>query len=110
VGGGLVLKDNGPPRASPLVIAEADRYSSTRISATAASESALKRFQLCPQGVDLNEEWEIRKIVGDEEIGGVPYYLVDWCPSLEPKDSMDYAMAEGEIGEIICGKVDNLAC
>ncbi|KAK4118370.1 hypothetical protein N657DRAFT_375098 [Parathielavia appendiculata] len=29
-------------------------------------------------------QWKVKKIIGEEVMGGVRYYLVDWEPTLEP--------------------------
>jgi hypothetical protein len=52
------------------------------------SESATMEIQLYPQIMDASQEWEMREIIGEEDIDGVPHYLVEWCPTLVPKDSM----------------------
>jgi hypothetical protein len=41
--------------------------------------------------MDANLEWLLREIIGEEDADGVPHYLVDWCPSLIPKHSMEHA-------------------
>ena len=30
------------------------------------------------------DQWKVKKIIGEEVMGGVRYYLVDWEPTLEP--------------------------
>jgi hypothetical protein len=35
--------------------------------------------------VDSKQEWEIRDIIGKEDIDGVVHYLVDWSATLVPK-------------------------
>jgi hypothetical protein len=35
--------------------------------------------------VGANEEWEIRDIIGKEDVDGVVHYLVEWNPTLVPK-------------------------
>ena len=40
--------------------------------------------------MDANQEWDMREITGKEDIDGVLHYLVEWCPTLVPKDSMGY--------------------
>ena len=90
-------KHNG---RSPLVISDDDEVdspenlsddntpSNTDIFPSSASGSFLRAPRICPQFVDINQEWEYRKIIGDEVVGGVPCYEVEWCSSLIPKASV----------------------
>ena len=41
-----------------------------------------------PASVDLNREWEIDEILGQEEIGGQEFFWVGWEPTLEPADAL----------------------
>jgi hypothetical protein len=51
-----------------------------------ASESAsLTELQLCLVVIDTNRDWEVRKIIGREDVDGVPHYMVEWSPTLEPE-------------------------
>lgn len=43
---------------------------------------------MCQQFVDINQEWEYRKVIGEELIGGVLYYEMKWCTSLIRKSSV----------------------
>jgi hypothetical protein len=47
--------------------------------------------QLCPEAIDANRDWEVREIIGKEYVDGVLHYMVEWCPTLEPVHSLDYA-------------------
>lgn len=38
-----------------------------------------------------NQEWEIRDIVGKEDVDGVVHYLVEWIPTLVPKYALKNA-------------------
>jgi hypothetical protein len=40
--------------------------------------------------VDINQEWEFHKIIGEEVVDGEPYYEVEWCSLLIPKDSIGH--------------------
>lgn len=46
---------------------------------------------LCPIDTDIDQEWEVRRIIGKENIDSVLHYLVDWQPTLLPKDSLGHA-------------------
>jgi hypothetical protein len=67
--------------------------STTASSTPGASESAHPiDLQLTVQAFDDNdnEDWEVRKIIGKENIDGVLYYLVDWSPTLVPERSLEH--------------------
>jgi hypothetical protein len=51
-------------------------------------DSAVGASRTCPQFVDINQEWEYSRVLGEEVVGGVAYYEVEWCPSLIPKSSV----------------------
>jgi len=40
------------------------------------------------------DQWKVRKIIGEEVIGGVRYYLVDWVPTLEPARNVSKDLVE----------------
>jgi hypothetical protein len=46
---------------------------------------------LCPQVIGADQDWEIRKIVGKEDIDGVLHYLVEWSPTLLPEHALGQA-------------------
>jgi hypothetical protein len=59
---------------------------------TPASESAPPTEpQLCPQVIDADRDWEVRQIIGKEDVDGVLHYLVDWYPTLLPEHSLGHA-------------------
>jgi hypothetical protein len=62
--------------------------SNANIYSHTTSGSALGASQICPQFVDINQEWEYRKIIGDEVVDGVPCYEMEWCSSLIPRASV----------------------
>jgi hypothetical protein len=41
--------------------------------------------------IDADRDWEVRRIVGKEEVDGVLHCLVDWHPTLLPEHSLGYA-------------------
>jgi hypothetical protein len=43
------------------------------------------------QAIDDNQDWEVRKIIGKEDVKGVVHYLVEWCPTLVPENSLGNA-------------------
>ena len=93
---------NGQLERSPAVISGDDEFdglgnlsddnnpSSASLSAPAASDSALGASRICPQFVDINQEWEYRKIIGEELVDGVSCYEIEWCSSLIPKASVKH--------------------
>jgi hypothetical protein len=70
----------------------ADGSDSTARTTPGVFESAsLTNPQLCPEVIDPSEDWEVRKIIGKEYVDSILYYLVEWCPTLEPEHSLGYA-------------------
>jgi hypothetical protein len=47
--------------------------------------------QLAVQVIDDNQDWEVCKIIGKEDVDGVLHYLVDWSPTLVPEHSLGHA-------------------
>jgi hypothetical protein len=47
--------------------------------------------------VDINQHWEYLRIIGEEDVDGLPCYEMDWCPSLIPK--AEVKINEEEVGE-----------
>jgi hypothetical protein len=41
--------------------------------------------------IDPSEDWEVCKIIGKEYVDGILHYLVEWCPTREPKHSLGHA-------------------
>ena len=37
------------------------------------------------------QDWEVRKIIGKEDISGVLHYLVEWSPTLAPGHLLGHA-------------------
>jgi len=48
-------------------------------------------LQLAVQAIDDNQDWEVRKIIGKEDVDGVRHYLVDWSPTLVPEHWLGHA-------------------
>jgi hypothetical protein len=101
LGGRVALSSQGESRNSPLLIAkdvkgydsESTIVKSNLINTAGtlpnASQSApLVEPQLGPAVIDANQEWEIHKIIGREDVDGVRHYLVEWSSTLEPKHSL----------------------
>lgn len=40
---------------------------------------------------DVDPDWDVRAIIGKEDLDGVSYYLVDWHPTLLPVHSLGHA-------------------
>ena len=51
----------------------------------------LERPEQMAEVVDADQEWEIRDIIGKEDIDGVVHYLVEWNPTLVPKYALKNA-------------------
>lgn len=51
----------------------------------------LTESQLAAHVIDDNQNWEVRKISGKEDIDGVLHYWVEWASTLEPKHSLGHA-------------------
>lgn len=65
---------------------------STAITTPDASESAsLIEPPQCAEVINANTDWEVRTIIGREEVAGVLHYLVEWCPTLESEYSLGHA-------------------
>jgi hypothetical protein len=47
--------------------------------------------QLAAQGIDADEDWEVRRIIGKEDIDGVLHYLVEWSATLVPGHLLGHA-------------------
>lgn len=96
--GGTAL--NSPLQRSPPPISEGDEDDGTLSSSSNSSAASTARTnpasesapptkpQLCLQLIDANQDWEVRQIIGKEDINGEPHYLVDWQPTLLPRHSL----------------------
>jgi hypothetical protein len=58
------------------------------IPTLAIHDSAIGAPKICPQFVDVGQEWDSRRVLGEEVVGGVSCYEVEWCSSLIPKSSV----------------------
>ncbi|KAK4148984.1 hypothetical protein C8A00DRAFT_19282 [Chaetomidium leptoderma] len=41
------------------------------------------------------DQWKVKRIIGEEVMGGVRYYLVDWAPTLEPASNVSKDLVRG---------------
>ena len=85
---------------SPSVISDVDNVaglenlsddnlaSNIDIGIPTTPDSAGEAARICPQFVDIGQEWEYSRVLGEEVVDGVSYYEVEWCPSLIPKSSV----------------------
>ena len=55
------------------------------------SGDSLERPEQMAEAVDADKEWEIRDIIGKEDVDGVVHYLVEWNPTLVPKYALKNA-------------------
>lgn len=63
-----------------------------------------EKSQPASLAADLEQEWEIRNIVGQKTVGGIVHYLVDWEPTWMGEFELDGAR------ELIDGFVAQLPC
>ncbi|KAM3448970.1 hypothetical protein NHJ6243_010036, partial [Beauveria neobassiana] len=49
---------------------------------------------------DLDQEWEVNKVIGEETKGGKLYYMVKWMPSLVAEDDMENATEARKYGAL----------
>jgi hypothetical protein len=74
-----------------------DVFQSPQLAATIATPSlsesggGLERPEQTAEVVDADQEWEIRDIIGKEDVDGVVHYLVEWNPTLVPKYTLKNA-------------------
>jgi hypothetical protein len=47
--------------------------------------------QLAVQAIDDNQDWEVHKIIGKEDVDGELHYLVDWSPTLVRENALGHA-------------------
>ena len=62
----------------------------TDLASTARTTPVLESVPLSEsqQLIDADSDWEVRQIIGREDVDGVLHYLVDWVPTLLPKHSL----------------------
>lgn len=71
---------------------ERERASTSRVLPAMLESASPGKPKLSPEEMDdVNQEWEVRKIIGKEYVDGVLHYLVEWCPTLEPEHSLGHA-------------------
>lgn len=71
---------------------EGQPVSTSRTSPATLESACLGRLQSSSGEIeDVDQEWEVRKVIGKEYVDGVPHYLVEWCPTLEPQHSLRHA-------------------
>jgi hypothetical protein len=102
--GSIALHNSdGPSGSAPAPIAGDNGDDGTNdistdgnLTSTAQTTPELKdsprtESQLCPQVINADRDWEVRRIVGKEEVDSVLHYLVDWHPTLLPEHSLGHA-------------------
>jgi hypothetical protein len=83
--------EDGEGDRSGSISAEDNLASTARTSPAALDSAPLTEPQLGPEVIDANQEWEVRKVIGREDVDGVLHYLVEWSPTLEPEHSLGQA-------------------
>lgn len=75
-----------------LSISVDSKTANTARPASAGFDSPLlTESQLAAQAIDDNQNWEVRKISGKEDVDGVLHYWVEWASTLEPEHSLGHA-------------------
>ncbi|KAK0105991.1 hypothetical protein ONS95_004498 [Cadophora gregata] len=60
-------------------------------SNTASGVTSPAELQVCPVVTNVDPDWDVREIIGKEDLDGVSYYLVDWHPTLLPAHTLGHA-------------------
>jgi hypothetical protein len=91
----------GSRRSTSLISDEVDgtlRFSvnskpaiTSRYSSPVSDSALLTEPQLATQVIDDNQQWEVHKIIGGEDVDGVLHYRVKWASTLEPEHSLGHA-------------------
>ena len=59
------------------------------ISVTKEPQSACNTINYCLEEViDSDQQWDVSRIIGKEDVDGVLHYWVAWCETLEPEHSL----------------------
>jgi hypothetical protein len=89
----VVVQDGSDTTGQPQA---RDAFQSPHLIAAIATPSSLseagddlERLEQMAEVAD--QEWEIRDIIGKEDIDGVVHYLVEWNPTLVPKYALKNA-------------------
>jgi hypothetical protein len=67
------------------------RLTSSSRSTPASEVTSPTELEVCPMVTDVDQDWDVREIIGKEDLDGVTYYLVDWHPTLLPEHSLGHA-------------------
>ncbi|KAH7378933.1 hypothetical protein BKA64DRAFT_241722 [Cadophora sp. MPI-SDFR-AT-0126] len=67
------------------------RLTSFSRSPPASEVTSRTELDVCPMVTDVDQDWDVREIIGKEDLDGVTYYLVDWHPTLLPGHSLGHA-------------------
>ena len=102
--GGTVLSSHSRPSLYPQLLSgyakdDESESSSTNGDLTSAARTTHEACESAPvtepqpslETIDGSLDWEVRKIIGKEDIAGVPHYLVEWCPTLEPEHLLGHS-------------------
>jgi hypothetical protein len=76
---------------SGSIFADDNPTSTARTTPAAFEPDPLMERSLCPQVIDASQNWEVRNIIGKEDVDGVLHYLVEWSPTLEPVHLLGHA-------------------
>ena len=67
------------------------RLTSSSQSAPGSEVPSPTELEVCPVVTEVDQDWDVREIIGKEDLDGVTYYLVDWHPTLLPEYSLGHA-------------------
>jgi hypothetical protein len=85
-------EDKGKGQEGTLNISVDRKPVNTARAAPAAFKSAPSTEpRLAEQVIDDNQDWELCKINGKEDVDGALHNLVEWASTLEPKHSLGHA-------------------
>jgi hypothetical protein len=93
---GIAIRDGSDATSQPQA-RMSDVFQSPHLAATIATRSLsesgdhLESPEQMAEVVDADQEWEIRDIIGKEDVDGVVHYLVEWNPTLVPKYALKNA-------------------
>lgn len=85
-------EDEDEDEVGPLSVSVDSKPASNARTAPAAFESPPPTEpKLAAQVIGANQDWEVRQIIGKEDVDGVLHYLVDWSATLVPEYSLGHA-------------------
>jgi hypothetical protein len=84
-------EDDGTDISTSLSVEDNIIISTAGTTPELSVSASLRKPQLSPELEDSSQDWEVRQIIGKEYVDGVLHYMVEWCPTLQPKHSLENA-------------------